>query len=386
MAEMMAGCCLAATLGACGGGGSGGTTQPSSGGASGAAGPTPSPTPAPTPAATGLNARAAVRGLTFGCAVSASALPSDTALQQVILRECGMLVPESAMKWGVTESVQGSPDYTVSERLMTFARDNGLPVRGHAAFWYKNMPGWAQTAMTTGSAADQIVARVDRVVSHFKDRVFEWDVVNEAIEPLDGQANAMRLAPFGRAMDIGWIADCYHAAHAADPAARLYYTDYGMEYDMDSEEPRRVAVLNLLTELKRRGAPVHGLGLQTHIRVERPFSATRYRTFLGDVAALGLEMRITELDVSDDRAPTDITARDAMVAEHAARVLAPALDETAVKGILCWGLRDTDSWYNLLEEPRSDGTPHRPLPFDANLQKKPLYDAIGAALDAAPMR
>jgi endo-1,4-beta-xylanase len=335
----------------------------------------------------GLREHAARRGMSFGTEVIASEIASDRALAAAILHEADMVVPGIEMKWGENERQRGRPRYEAAEQIVAFAEKNGLRVRGHTAFWYKNVPPWAAPILATPDATALLLKRVQDVVGHFKGRVFEWDVVNEAIEPRDKLAGGMRAAPFGRSMDAGYIADAFQAAHTADPAARLYYNEYSLEYDMDFEEDRRNAVLALLTELKRRNAPVHGLGLQTHLRVERPFSARKYRAFLANAAALGLEMRITEFDVLDDKAPTDIAARDQMVASHGAMILNAAFDERAMKGMLGWGLSDRTSW--MRKAPgfaRPDGQLVRTMPLDDQLQRKPLWHAIAAAFDAAPAR
>jgi len=122
----------------------------------------------------------------------------------------------------------------------------------------------------------------------------------------------------------------------------------------------------------------------------RPFSAPRLRQFLADVASLGLTIQITELDVTGENAPADITVRDRLVADTYSRFLDAALDEPAVKMVVTWGLSDRHSWIVRREtykaKWRKDDAASRPLPFDADLKPKPACEAVARAFAQAPQR
>ena len=98
---------------------------------------------------------------------------------------------------------------------------------------------------------------------------------------------------------------------------------------------------------------------------------------------------VTEMDVVDRSAPSDIAARDAQVAAVYKRFLDAALDNPALIAVMTWGLTDKESWIvrgDLKNFIRSDGLKPRPLPFDDDYRPKPAYDAIANALRAAPVR
>jgi endo-1,4-beta-xylanase len=107
--------------------------------------------------------------------------------------------------------------------------------------------------------------------------------------------------------------------------------------------------------------------------------------FIADIAAMGLKVVVTELDIRDDRLPADIAVRDRAVADHARAWLDAVLPNPAVLGVLTWGLSDRRSWLNQ-KFPRKDGLKQRPLPLDADLRRTPLWYAIAAALDSVPPR
>ena len=62
-----------------------------------------------------------------------------------------------------------------------------------------------------------------------------------------------------------------------------------------------------------------------------------------------------------------------------------ALDEQAVKVVMTFGLSDRYTWLQE-DDSRADGAPRLPLPFDADLQPKPAYDAFSQAFANAPSR
>jgi len=142
----------------------------------------------------------------------------------------------------------------------------------------------------------------------------------------------------------------------------------------------------LLARLKARGVPVQALGLQAHLQAGvKELNQTQLAQFCADVAALGLKIVITELDVRDNRVAGDPALRDEAVASQARAYLDAVLTCPAVMGVLSWGLSDRRSWLND-ELPRDDKLVQRPLPLDSELRRKPLWQAIADAFAAAPPR
>jgi endo-1,4-beta-xylanase len=197
---------------------------------------------------------------------------------------------------------------------------------------------------------------------------------------------------FLEALGPGYLDLAYRLARKTDPKARLVVNEYDIELDTPEHETRRTALINLLQRMQKAGTPVDAVGVQAHLDAVGgpPFSAERLRRFLAEIAALGLTIEITELDVTDERAPADTARRDQLVADTYRRFLDAALDEPAVNLVVTWGLSDRHSWIVRRETNqikwRGDGLPSRPLPFDTDLQPKPAFAAIAAAFAAAPTR
>src|SRR5262249_23143580 len=226
----------------------------------------------------------------------------------------------------------------------------------------------------------------------YRGLVHSWDVVNEPIEPKDGRSDGLRNGVFLETLGPDYLDLVYRAARETDPTARLVVNEYDIEPDTPEQESRRAPLLSLVERMRRSGTPVDAVGIQAHLSCDGgpPFSASRLRRFLADLADLGLTIQITELDVTDENAPADPVVRDRLVADTYSRFLDAALDETAVKMVVTWGLSDRHSWIVRRETNeskwRSDSIPSRPLPFDAALKPKPAYEAIANAFAHAPNR
>lgn len=326
-------------------------------------------------------------GLDFGSMVLAPTLRADAALRARIIEECSVIVPGVSMKWGQTEPSEGHFSYGDAEYIAGFARSYGLRLRGHTAFWYRNIPDWAKSALLSEGPQQVVSKRISDVVSHFRGRVAEWDVVNEAIEPKDGNNGMLRTAPFARPQPYSFFADCFHVARQADKQSLLFYNEYGLEADTPDADMRRRGTLQLLENMVKAGAPIDGLGSQTHLTLGQPFDSRKYRDFLKEVAALGLVIRITEFDVDDHRAIPVPSIDDRQVADYASKVLDVCFDEPAVKGMLTWGLSDKESWLQNEKWARKvGGIAPRPLPYDTDFARKPLWYAIANSLKNAPAR
>jgi len=356
----------------------------------------------PWPSAAGepsLHALAQARGMRFGTAVGtggADALArsfDDPQVRALVLRECGLLVAENAMKWSV---LRPDPERFATERadrLAGFAAENGLAMRGHTLLWHH--PQWIPDWVSTHDFGNHPAREAERLLTGHIDRLcaryphlISWDVINETVDPATG---ALRETVFTRHLGPAVIDIAFHAARQAAPGAQLAYNDY-MSWGAGNET-HRAGVLRLLEGLLKRGVPVDALGIQGHIGAaieDAPgsFGTARekaWRRFLEAVTGMGLDLLVTELDVHDKGLPAEAGPRDGRVADHARAFLDVTLATGRVTDVLTWGLVDRYSWLQG-RWPRPDGLAKRPLPFDDAYQPKPLRGAIAAAFRAAPMQ
>ena len=165
------------------------------------------------------------------------------------------------------------------------------------------------------------------------------------------------------------------------------FNEYGHEWGWNVGWQRRRHTLRLLENLLKKGVPVHTLGIQGHLNpgVEGAMDMNALGGFLDEVADLGLDIEVTELDARDTSINGSIAARDNSVADAYARFLDVVLARPATKTVLTWGITDRYSWLTG-RFPRPDGDRVRGLPYSADYKRKPAWYALAAAFDAAPKR
>lgn len=326
-----------------------------------------------------IRAQAEKRGLLFGAAANRPALEQDGRYAEALAAECSMITPENSMKWERLRPAPDRFDFENADWLMAFAGEHGLQVHGHTLVWDKQLPDWFETHVEANNAEAVLIDHIETVAGHYAGRLRSWDVVNEAIDPDAGRGDGLRLSPWLEHLGPDYIDLAFHTAAEADPEALLVYNDFGVEYEGDWFEPRRDSMLDLLTGMVARGVPIDAVGIQAHLSGDKPTDFGRFARFLSDVAELGLDLMITELDVRDHKLPADVGERDCRVAAVYQAFLDVVLDQPRLRSIAVWGLSDRFSWLSAYE-PRDDGLPVRPLPLDQDMQRKPAWTAISRAL------
>lgn len=335
-----------------------------------------------------LRQRAANKGLIYGVAVRKSALSADTHLEEIVTRECGIIVPEWELKWNFLRPTPNTFDFSQADWLANFAGQHQMLFRGHTLVWHEKaaLPQWFETTVNHENARQILITHIETVVSHYAGKIHSWDVVNEAIEVADGREDGLRNTPWLEFLGTDYIDIAFRTAAAADPKALLVYNDYGLDYDTDKDRDKRTAVLNLLKRLHSQGTPIHALGIQAHLSGSEPrFNPEKLREFCHQVANLGLKILITEMDVDDQDLPLDISTRDHIIASVYQNYLSVALEEKAVVGILNWGISDKYTWLSA-SKPRYDHFPVRTLPMDVDMNPKLAWNALAYTFDHASKR
>src|SRR6516165_12475 len=340
-----------------------------------------------------LRKLAAQKGLLYGTTVPAAQITGDPPFADLVRQEAGLVVAENEMKWQViNRGAPGDDDYAPADVIADFASANQLVLRGHNLLWYHRTPTWFFDFTDRQQRERAVVDHIRQLAGRYRGRIHSWDVVNEPIEPKGGRPDGLRTEVFLETLGPEYLDLAYHTAREADPKTRLVVNEYDVELDAPEHEARRIALLHLLEGMRRSATPVDAVGIQAHLTAVGgpPFSPPLLRRFLSDIASLGLTIQITELDVTDEKAPADVAVRDRLVADTYRRFLDAALDESAVKMVVTWGLSDRHSWIVRQEtyqaKWRTDDTPSRPLPFDADLEPKPAFDAVAQAFAHAPQR
>jgi endo-1,4-beta-xylanase len=317
-----------------------------------------------------LRSLAEARGFHVGAAVAVPPFRNDETYVAVLAREFNMIVAENAFKWSEIHVSPKAYRFNNTDALVKFAEDNGMAIRGHTLVWHNQLPAWLVTGNFT---RDQVIEflhnHIQTVVGRYKGKIGAWDVVNEAVPDSGG---GLRKDSFWfQKIGPDYIKLAFEFAHEADPDAKLYYNDYSNE-DMGAKSN---AIFKLVKGLKEAGVPIDGVGWQMH--VENGFRiGSANRKNAERLAALGLEISITELDVRG-KAPMSAAAL-AKQGQAYGDITAFCRAQLNCKAVVLWGFTDKYSWIPGFFKGAGDA-----LIYDADYKPKPGYAAMLKAL-AAP--
>ncbi|MDO4959157.1 MAG: endo-1,4-beta-xylanase [Prevotellaceae bacterium] len=297
----------------------------------------------------------------------------------LIAKEYNMVVCENEMKFDATEPNKGSFDYSNGDRLVNFANRHNMRVRGHALAWHSQVPAWLTSDgkknsnnLSRQQLLDILHNHIKNVVTHWKGKVKEWDVANEVLDDnqqtIYSDPKGYDLRPSVWATGIGedFLDSAFVWAHKYDPDAVLILNDYDVEAKGAGKSE---ALYNLAMRLRNDNIPIHGVGLQCHLDA----GAKNIAEIDANIARFkeaGFECHITELDLGIDDASEENLQKQAETYYSLARV---AMKHDNCKSLMIWGLSDDLTWR----------TGRKPLLFDSNLQKKPAYWGVHAALRQA---
>lgn len=296
-----------------------------------------------TKQATGLQRLASSRRSDFlvGTATALGPLVADSKYAQLVLGgNFGQITTENALKWQFIHPQRSVYDFREADALVAIAQKNRLTVHGHTLVFGEANSPWVRDLPHTTAAHKRDVQQVmtDHItttVRHYKGTITSWDVVNEPIAEDDV---TLRHHIWYKAMGEEYIKSAFAAAREADPQARLFINEYGLEQDGD----RWDTFLALVTRLKAQGVPIDGVGLQAHVYdiQDDAISPTVLRSHIQDLARLGLLVRVSEMDV-DSSGGTDVQAK------QYSDVLSVCLAEPSCVSWSTWGVSDA---YNMWQD------------------------------------
>lgn len=319
-----------------------------------------------------LRAAAAARNVLAGSAASNSQL-HNSAVASILAQQCGILVAENEMKWPAIHPEPDRYDFTAADELLAFTKSNKMLLRGHNLCWHEALPPWLAGLASPGNAARLLKQHIRTVVARYAGQIHSWDVVNEAIEPADGQPGALRNSIWYKLLGERYIDIAFRAAAEADSKTLLTYNEFGLEGEGGWSDNRRAATLGLLRWMRQNHIPIHAVGLQSHLtsRYDELPNWIGLHGFLKRLRELDLQVFVTELDVDDSDLDGDIQKREKEAAWLCRDYLNNVLRHPHVTAIMTWGTVSHGSYGN--QDPLEG---HRALPFDENLRPTPLLTAM----------
>ena len=313
----------------------------------------------------------------MGVAVAPRMLHGDDSA--LIVTHFNSLTAENAMKMGPLHPRENEYYWKDADTIAAFARKQGMKLRGHNLCWHAQAPSWMFKNEKGDTVSKEVLLQrlkdhITTVVKRYKDDVYGWDVVNEAID--DRDSIIYRQSAWYKICGEDFIAKAFEYAHAADPKAILFYNDYNTE-----NPKKREKIYQMVRKLKEAGIPIHGVGLQGHWSVNNP-SREELEKSIQLFSSLGLQVQITELDVSvyGGRQGGQLIQGQT----QAASTFTPEMEEQQrekykmmfdvfrqykdkVTGVTFWNVSDRYSWLD------GRGRKNYPLLFDMNRQPKKAY-------------
>jgi endo-1,4-beta-xylanase len=315
-----------------------------------------------------LGRLAAACGKTFGslyddCCIPRHDLPPQEA---AIDRYCSMIT-DAHFFMTPCHPKRDTFDFEIPDRVAAWGAEHHMLVRGHTLVWYPYVPKWLSESRLSAAERSALVEKhIRTVVGRYAGRIYAWDVVNEPFEP----NGTFRKSFYYNNIGKDYIEKALRWAHEADTGALLFINDYNTE----EINKKSTALYDLAKDLKSRGVPLHGIGFQMHLAVEKPTDWASVAENLERFAALGLEIHFTEADVKI-REPADSTAllKQAAIYGELTRVF---LAQKQCRALIVWGLSDTTSWIPAYFKGYGSA-----CILDSNYQPKPAFRAIQSALE-----
>jgi endo-1,4-beta-xylanase len=308
-----------------------------------------------------LRQAAKARALQIGAAAFPEGL-REAPYAKLLATHFNVLTPENAMKWQPVHPGVNTWHFEPADALVSFAVQHQMNVHGHTLVWHRQLPDYLQK-LSGEKLRQALQDHIRTLVGRYKGRIYAWDVVNEALDDEPGLRKNLFLERLGE----DYIAEAFRIAHAADPAALLFYNDYGC----DALGPKSERQFELLRRLLAAGVPLHGVGLQMHITARKGPRPCEVAANVRRLAALGLRVRISEMDVRVSDLPCAPLEIQAAVYGGILRACAR---ERGFLGITFWGITDKYSWVH------KEFAPDQPLLFDAVYEPKPAFVAVREAL------
>ncbi len=331
---------------------------------------------------------AARNGLLFGTAFDVGSIDRDREAR-LYRHHARILTSDGSMKFWSLRPEEDVVRYANADRLLAWANEGGIPLRGHCLIWNDWNPPWV-AKLSAARRAYWLDRHVEETVGRYAGKLHSWDVVNEPFWPEHGKPGGFRDGPWLDAMGPDYIVRAMKRARAADPTARIVLNESGPEWENPfgsptGPAPYRDGLLALIDRIQDAGVGLDAVGLQCHWFSDFRFDPGAFGAYLHELASRVGEIYLTEVDINDGAFAGSFEERDDAVAGRYETLLTAALAQPAVTVIITWQMADAASW--MVQDPYHwavPGRPPRPLPFDDQFRPKAAYHTLARLLSDPP--
>jgi len=247
------------------------------------------------------------------------------------------VTPENSTKWGSVEGSRNNMNWSQADTAYNYARNNGFPFKFHTLVWGAQEPGWIKGL----SAADQ-KAEVTQWIKAAGQRYPNAEFIDVVNEPLHQKPSFRNAIGGDGSTGWDWVIWSFQQARQAFPNAKLLINEYGIINDPSLTDQ----YVNIINQLKSRGL-IDGIGIQCHQFSMDTVSVNTMNTVLNKLAATGLPIYVSELDITGDD--------NTQLARYKEKF--PVLwQHSAVKGVTLWGYIQGQTWISNTHLLNSNGT------------------------------
>jgi GH35 family endo-1,4-beta-xylanase/enterochelin esterase-like enzyme len=313
---------------------------------------------------------------------------TDAQQAALVKQEFSSMTAENDMKPVSVHPAEGVWNWGAADSIADFARKNGIKLRGHCLCWHSQFCDWMFTDKKGKPVKKEVFYQrlrehIQTVVNRYKDVVYAWDVVNEAmadnVRPtfVDGKftpGSPYRDSRHFQLCGDEFIAKAFEYAHEADPNALLFYNDYN-----ECDPGKRDRIYNMVKKMQEAGVPIHGIGMQGHYNIYGP-TEEEIDAAITKYSELVKHIHVTELDIRTNTEMGGQLRFSRGEQKPLASYMQTLQDDQynrifkifrkhkdVIDCVTFWNLGDRDSWL---------GVNNHPLPFDENYKPKRCYYAV----------
>lgn len=226
------------------------------------------------------------------------------------------------------QSKDGMPvmNYEKADAIISFAKENGIQMRGHVLVWHAYMCDWffregydtGKKYVSKAVMQKRLQYYIKEVITHFEKKypgvIYCWDVVNEAVADQNvgnDNRNLRKDNQFYKILGSDYVEQAFlYAKNTVDELGadiKLYYNDYNSFYKSKREE-----IVNLVKSINSYAKDAKGntrklcdgVGMQGYIGGYGTQNGCMNEQNISDIkksietyAALGCEVQVTEMAV-----------------------------------------------------------------------------------------
>ncbi len=227
----------------------------------------------------------------IGTAINGRTLNSPDFVN-ILKKDFSAITAENEFKWSVINPSEGEWRFDFPDQFVKFGQDNDMYMQGHCLVWHSQVPrslfvDESGNPATKEALLKKMQVHISTLVGRYKGKIQGWDVVNEAITPEDG----WRRSQWFNIIGPEFMDHAFNLAHEADPSAHLIYNDYNMD-----DPKKRQFVVEMIRDFKKKGVPIHGIGMQAHYHLDEPDIKVIEDSMKAFIAE-GMKIHWTELDI-----------------------------------------------------------------------------------------